>query len=99
MIRLTELEATEQAVTVKIEGYLTEATLQVLDQALSSYQERRLTEVRLMADGLLSVDRRALEQGKKRFPQGLKVTFHTSRIALHYLLESCGLEVVLTRPA
>jgi hypothetical protein len=99
MIRLTELETTEQVVTVKIEGYLTEATLQVLEEALSSYQQRSLTEVRLMADGLLSVDRRALERGKKRFPQGLKVVFHTSRIALQYLLESCGLEVVLTPSA
>lgn len=97
MIRLTELECTERLAVVKIEGQLTEASFQVFEQSLVEYRRRGMEEVRFMADGLLHIDRRALELIRPRLPTGLRFSFHTSRIALQKMLESCGLEVVLIR--
>lgn len=99
LIRLTKIKRQHNtalehtALIVKIEGYLTQSTLQVVDQALTSYKEQKITAVYFDADGLVSVDRRALEAARLRFPDDLTITFHTSRIALQQLLKSCGLEV------
>ena len=95
MIRLTELTLTDQVVRVKIEGYLTEASLKVLDEMLVEYAQRDIRQVHFMADGLLSVDRHALRECQDRFPQALDLSFYTSRIALQHLLHSCGFEVFL----
>ncbi len=99
MIRLTELASTDQTITVKIEGYLTESSLQVLDNVLADYAQRGMREVHLMADGLLSVDSHALQGRQDHFPQDLSLSFYTSRIALQHLLHSCGLEVTLQNPS
>lgn len=93
MIRLTEIKRQDDQLVVKIEGNLTTSTLQVVEQALITYKEQRITAVYFDADGLVSVDRRALETARTRFPDGLAITFHTSRIALQQLLKSCGLTV------
>ncbi len=95
MIRLTELELKDREVTIKIEGYLTEASLKVLEDVLAEYAQRKILQVRLMADGLLSVDRHALQGRTDGFPHGLSLHFYTSRIALQHLLHSCGLQVTL----
>jgi hypothetical protein len=93
LIRLTEIKRQDSQLVVKIEGYLTDSTLQVVDQALTTYKDQQITAVYFDADGLVSVDRRALEAAQIRFPTGLAITFHTSRIALQQLLKSCGLDV------
>ncbi|MBI2502634.1 MAG: hypothetical protein HYW07_05305 [Candidatus Latescibacteria bacterium] len=94
MIRLTELERRSQAVVVKVEGSLTASTLQVLEQSLAEYQQQGVREVQLWADGLLSVDQLALEKAQQRFPAGLDISFHTSRLVMQKLLENCGATVV-----
>jgi hypothetical protein len=94
MIRLTELELAAPKVLVKLEGYLTESTLQVLVQALSEYQQAGVQQVQLMADGLLLIDPLALEQALSRFPPGLEIGFHTSRLVNRQLLADGGVTVV-----
>jgi hypothetical protein len=98
MIRLTELERREATAVVKAEGSLTASTLQVLEQALAEYQQQGISEVQLWADGLLSVDQMALEKARQRFPAGLEISFHTSRLVLQKLLENCGVHVVFINP-
>lgn len=94
MIRLTELEGTAPRAVVKLEGYLTESTLQVLVQALAEYQQAGIGQVQLLADGLQLIDPMALEQALPRFPPGLQLSFHTSRLVVRQLLEDRGLKVV-----
>lgn len=98
MIRLTELECTNQLAVVKIEGQLTETSFQVFGQSLVDYQRRGIEEVRFMADGLLSIDRRALDHARPHFPEQVKFSFHTSRIALQQVLAGCDLEVFFRQP-
>lgn len=93
MIRLTELERTAHTVVVKIEGYLIEATLQVVLQTLVEYQEAGIQEVQFMADGLHLIDPLALEQALPRFPRNLRISFYTSRLVVKQLLEDRGLTV------
>jgi hypothetical protein len=94
MIRLTELERTGSTAAVRIEGHLTESTLQVLVQILAEYRRDGLAEVRLMADGLQLIDPVALVQALPRFPPGLQLSFRTSRLVVKQLLEDRGLAVV-----
>ncbi len=96
MIRLTELDRQDRALVVKIEGYFTVATLQILDQALVNYQARDLEMICFEVNGLISVDRYALEMARDRFPRDLAISFKTRRIALQQLLDSCGLKVELS---
>lgn len=98
MIRLTELEVKDREVTIKIEGYLTEASLKVLDDILAEYTQRQIHKVHLMADGLLSIDRHALQGRPNGFDHGISLQFYTSRIALQHLLHSCGFQVNLQTP-
>jgi len=98
MIRLTELELKDREVTIKIEGYLTEASLKVLDEVLAEYAQRHIRRVHLMADGLLSIDRHAVQEHPNGFSPELSLSFYTSRIALQHLLHSCGLQVTLQTP-
>lgn len=97
MIRLTELEYGASRVLVKIEGELTEGTLGLLAENLGEYRRGGLSEVCLQVDGVVSLDHRALQQHRPRFPADLRLVFHTSRLALQKALEGCGLEVVLTQ--
>ncbi len=94
MIRLTEVVQTDLLAKVKAEGELTEGTLQVLVQALEEYRRQGLSEVWLLADGLVAIDQRALEQAWPRLPDGLSVVFHTSRFFLQQILQACGVKVV-----
>lgn len=96
MIRLTELDQQDQVLNVKIEGHFTAATLQILGQALVNYQARNLEMICCEVNGLISVDRYALEKARDRFPHGLEISFKTRRIALQQLLNSCGFKVELS---
>lgn len=98
MIRLTELEQQGHLAKVKIEGVLNEAALQVLFQTLEEYRRQQTRELWLLADGLVAIDQRALEQAWPRLPDGLGVTFHTSRFSLQQILQACGVQVVLVDP-
>lgn len=95
MIRLTELSCAAGAAVVKVEGNLTGDTLQILGQTLADYQQRGVGEVKLMADGVVSIDRLALEAWTEGMPPEPSLCFLTSRVVLHQLLESCGVKVVL----
>jgi hypothetical protein len=98
MIRLTELEVKDREITIKIEGYLTEASFKVLDDVLTEYAQRQILQVHLMADGLLSVDRHAAQGRSNGFDHGISLQFYTYRIALQHLLHSCGFQVTLQTP-
>jgi hypothetical protein len=89
------LERSEATAVVKAEGSLTASTLQVLEQSLAEYQQQGVQEVQLWADGLLSIDQLALEKARQRFPAGLAISFHTSRLVMQKLLENCGATVIL----
>lgn len=95
MIRLSEMECTAGTAVIKVEGNLIEDTLQVLGQTLADYQHRGVREVRLMADGVVSVDRLALEAWLRETPPQIGLSFLTSRGVLYQLLEGCGVKVVL----
>lgn len=94
MIRLTELALAAARVRVKVEGNLTRDTLPVLDQALAAYQQQGVREIELMADGVVSIDRLALEAWWRETPPQVRFTFFTSRGVLHQLLANCGVKVV-----
>lgn len=95
MIRLSELERAAGTAVVKIEGNLTADTLLILSQTLADYQQRGIREVGLMADGVVSIDRLALEAWLRETPSQIGLSFLTSRVVLHQLLEGCGVKVVL----
>lgn len=95
MIRLSELEYAAGTALVKVEGNLTADTLLILSQTLADYQQRGVREVRLLADGVVSIDRLALEAWLRETPPQLELSFLTSRVVLHQLLENCGVKVVL----
>jgi hypothetical protein len=95
MIRLTELECTDGTAVVRIEGNLTADTLLVLGQALEEYQQRGIGAVNLAADGVISIDRLALEAWTEKRPPDPSLCFLTSRVALHQLLEGCGVKAAL----
>lgn len=95
MIRLSEMECAAGTAVVKVEGNLTTDTLLILGQTLADYQQRGAQEVRLMADGVVSIDRLALEAWLQEIPPELELSFLTSRAVLHQLLEGCGVKVVL----
>lgn len=98
MIRLTELEQQGGLAKVRIEGVLNEAALQVLFQTLEEYRRQQTRELWLLADGLVALDQRALEQAWPRLPAGLEITFHTTRFSLQQILQACGVQVVLVDP-
>lgn len=98
MIRLTELEQRGRLAKVKIEGVLNEAALQVLFQTLEEYRHQQAEELWLLADGLVAVDQRALEQAWPRLPGELDVIFHTTRFSLQQVLQACGVKVALVSP-
>ena len=95
MIRLSEMACADGSALVKLEGNLIADTLLVLGQTLADYQQRGVQEVRLMADGVVSIDRLALEDWLRQTPPQVAFSFVTSRVVLHQLLESCGVKVVL----
>lgn len=95
MIRLSEMECTAGTAVVKVEGNLTADTLLILSQTLAGYQQRGVREVHLMADGVVSIDRLALETWLRASPPQIGLSFLTSRVVLHQLLEGCGVKVVL----
>jgi hypothetical protein len=95
MIRLTELSCTAQVAVAKVEGNLTGDTLQILGQTLADYQQRGIGAVNLVADGVVSIDRLALEAWLRDNPPQIELSFLTSRVLLHQLLGNCGLKVVL----
>ena len=53
-----------------------------------------MSQVDLEADGLLSIDDRALAEVGSRLPSELQITFHTSRTAVREQLRGCGFAVV-----
>ncbi len=95
MIRLTELSCTAGVTVVKVEGNLTGDTLQILGQTLADYQQRGIGAVNLVADGVVAIDRLALEAWLRETPPQAELTFLTSRTVLHQLLANCGVKVVL----
>lgn len=95
VIRLTELRREPPLIAIKLEGYLTQETLQVLNDSLTDYKQAGFDTVQLLADGLISADRLALQTWHQDLSPQLDVQFHTSRLALKHLLESCHLPVVL----
>ncbi|MCC7263295.1 MAG: hypothetical protein IT369_12320 [Candidatus Latescibacteria bacterium] len=96
MIRLSELGCETERVWVKVEGTLTRDTLPILAQSLADQQQRGMREVLLMADGVVSIDRLALEAWLRETPPQVEFCFVTSRVVLHQLLTSCGVRVVST---
>gem|GEM_PF-2364583 len=95
VIRLTELRREPPLIAIKLEGYLTQETLQVLNDSLTDYEQAGFHTVQLLADGLISADRLALQAWHQQISSQLDVQFHTSRLALKHLLEGCHLPVVL----
>ncbi len=90
MIRLTEVGRHGKAVDVRIEGHLTEHDLLVLEQELDRYHMDGFLEVRLLADGLLSVTPRI--GADQNWPAGLIVRFTTRRGTLYRLLVNYNLD-------
>jgi hypothetical protein len=94
MIRLGELECAAGTALVKVEGNLTPDTLLVLGQTLADYQQRGIGAVNLAADGVVSIDRLALEAWLRENPPQPELRVLTARVVLHQLLASCGVKVV-----
>ena len=94
MIRLTE-EGREQArVDLKLEGSLTKETLAIVDGLLADYRGEGVGLVRLGVDGLVSVDRLALQKWHAGLPARPRIVFCASRVAVEVLLESCSIATV-----
>lgn len=95
MIRLTELRREARSVEVRLEGSLSAAGLDVLRSALRDYRAEGLDSVAVAADGLVLVDRLAMREWPSVLPEGLGLSFATTRRSLAQLLESCGVDVEL----
>ena len=94
MFRLAELSSGNRTASLRIEGDLTRATIPVLEEQLANYARLGVSQVDLEADGLLSIDDRALAEVGSRLPSELQITFHTSRTAVREQLRGCGFAVV-----
>ena len=88
MIRLTEVEHRGPVIDLRIEGQLTERDLPVLAQELGRYRSQSIEQVRLLADGLVSISPRISVE--RCCPDGVEVRFATRRASLYRLLVSYG---------
>lgn len=95
MIRITEQTLQRHCLKLKLEGSLTHETLDVLDETLKSYGEQGVEQVQLQVDGLVSVDRLAVQDWYKARPTVPLVSFCTSKTAVQVLLESCAIEDIV----
>jgi hypothetical protein len=93
LIRLTQMGRDGDKVDLKVEGALVLATLAVLDETLKTYRADGVKQVRLLTDGLVSVDRLELQSWHAGLPVRPRLLFCTSRQAVEALLESCAIAV------
>ena len=89
MIRLTETGGHDDEVTVRVEGDLDAQGLQVVTQAVGRYARRGVGTVVLEADGVVSVDTRALRHWTG--VDGAALVVRTSRPFLREQLDGAGL--------
>lgn len=95
MIRLTELGREGRRASVRLEGSLTRAGLSALRTALLELRAAQLDSVDVAADGIILVDRLAMREWPDVVPDGLSLSFTTTRRSLAQLLVSCGVDVEL----
>ena len=86
MIRLTELERSDRQVELKLEGYITSAGLDLLNETFTKYSRENIAILLLDVDGLQSINFHALQTLKAIMPASIQVRFNTTRPYLNTLL-------------